>query len=266
MLAPFFLGVTQPFNNVRVEYDAVYGTETPNRSEYLWAAPPKGPAIPEEEVDYIDLRLVSELAPGDSFSITTEIPLRSIDPEINPNTTGFGDMSVTTKLKILDGRYWQFAQTFRTDINTGSPRKGLGTGHVSLEPGILGRYEWNPRLFFHGRLAYWIPIGGDPTFSGPAINYGLGASYVAYETDTFAVIPTFEMIGWSFLDGAKTVPTGEIVDVDGDGTFSFLPGTRFVLGPAGDLGLFEVGVAGGLGFDDDGWYDGIFRTELRWSF
>ena len=84
--------------------------------------------------------------------------------------------------------------------------------------------------------------------------------------DTFAVLPTFEMVGWTFLDGMKTLPNGEVVGVDGDGTFSLLPGTRLVLGPAGDLGLFEVGVAGGLGFDDDGWYDGIFRTELRWSF
>lgn len=266
MLAPFFLGVSQPFNNFRVEYESVWGMETPNRSEYLWPAPPKGPEPPEQEVDYLDLRLVSELAPSKSFSITTAVPLRSLDPEINPNTTGLGDMSVATKLVILDGRYWQFTQLFKTHINTGSPRKGLGTGHVSLEPGILGRYEWNPRLYFHGRLAFWVPVAGDPQFSGPAVNYGLGASYVAYETDTFAVLPTVEMIGWTFLDGMKTLPNGEVVGVDGEGSFSFLPGTRFVLGPQGDLGLFEVGVAGGLGFDDDGWYDGIFRTELRWSY
>lgn len=266
MLAPFFLGTTQPFNNVRLQFDSVWGVETPNRSEYYWAAPPKGPELPERELDYFDLRLVSELAPSKSFSITTAVPMRSLDPEINPNTTGLGDMSVATKLVLLDGRYWQFTQLFKTHINTGSPRKGLGTGHVSLEPGILGRYEWNPRLFFHGRLSFWIPIGGDRHFSGPAVNYGLGASYVAYETDTFAVLPTVEMMGWSFLDGMKTLPNGEIVDVDDDGSVAFLPGTRFVLGPAGDLGLFEVGLAGGFAVGNDGWYDSIFRTELRWSY
>jgi hypothetical protein len=266
MLAPFFLDVTQPFTNVRVEFESVYGVETPNRSEFLWAAPSKGPKIPEQNLDYLDLRFVSELAPSKSFSITTSLPVRSVDPTINPDTTGFGDMSVATKLVLLDGRYWQFTQWTRTDINTGSARKGLGNGHVTIEPGILGRYEWNPRLYFHGRLAFWVPLGGDPQFSGPALNYGVGASYVAYETDTFAAIPTLELIGWTFLDGQKTLPNGAVVDVDGEGAFSVLPGTRFVLGPAGDLGLFEVGVAGGFGFGRDGWYDGIFRTELRWSF
>src|SRR5690606_11424038 len=132
-------------------------------------APPKGPFIPEREVDYFDLRLVTEMATSKAFSITTSLPMRSLDPEINPNTTGFGDMSVTTKTLMVDGRHWQVTQLFTTHINTGSPRKGLGTGHVSLEPGFLGRYKWNDELYLHGRLAFWIPIGGDPAFSGPAV-------------------------------------------------------------------------------------------------
>lgn len=268
MLAPFFLDVTQPFNNVRVQLASTYGFKTPNRSEYLWAAPPNGPEPPEVELDYLDFRIMNELAPGDSFSIQTEIPLRSLDPVVNPNTTGLGDMNVATKLKMVDGQYWQITQLFRTHINTGSPRKGLGTGHVSLEPGVLARYEWNERLYFHGDLRFWIPIAGDPQFSGPAIQYGIGASYLAYDTDTFAVMPTLELIGWNFLDGLKTLPNGAVVPVDGDSTFAILPGVRFVLGPAGDLGLFEAGIAGGAGFDDsrDGWFDSRFLFELRWSY
>lgn len=268
MLAPFFLDVTQPFNNVRVQLASTYGFKTPNRSEFLWAAPPQGPEPPESNLDYLDFRIMNELAPGDSFSIQTEIPLRSLDPEVNPNTTGLGDMNVATKLKMVDGRYWQITQLFRTHINTGSPRKGLGTGHVSLEPGVLARYEWNERLYFHGDMRFWIPIAADPQFSGPAIRYGVGASYVAYDTDTFAVLPTFEMVGWNFLDGLKTLPNGAVVPVDGDSTFAILPGIRFVLGPTGDLGLFEAGIAGGAGFDDnhDGWFDSKFLLELRWSY
>ena len=266
MLAPFFVELTQPFNHYRAGIDVVSGLQFPDRAEYFWAAPPKGRTTPEREVNYQDLRLKVEMG-GDKFSVATDLPVRLLDPAVNDNTGGFSDMNVTQKAVMVDGDYWQVSQFFRTYFNTGSARKGLGTGHISLEPGVLGRYKWNEQTYLHGELLYWFPLGGaNPIFAGERLRSGVGVSTVLYETDMFAAIPTLELVGWYFYDGAKTLPDGSIVNIDGEGFVNIHPGVRFVLGPRGDLGLFEFGVAGGLGLGEERLYDSILRVELRWSY
>lgn len=266
MLAPFFIEVTQPFNHYRARVDDVAGLQFPSRAEYFWAAPPKGRTKPEQSVDYQDFRLQIETG-NDQFSLATDLPIRLLDPVVNDNTGGFSDMTLTQKAIIVNGDYWQISQLFRTYFNTGSARKGLGTGHISLEPGVLGRYKWNEQTYLHGELLYWIPVGGaDPVFAGERLQSGIGISTVLYETDMFAAIPTFELVGWYFFDGAKRYPDGTVANVDGEGFVNLHPGVRFVLGPRGDLGLFEVGVAGGLGIGDARLYDSLLRVDLRWSY
>ena len=266
MLAPFFIEVTQPFNHYRARVDDVAGLQFPSRAEYFWAAPPKGRTKPEQSVDYQDFRLQIETG-NDQFSLATELPIRLLDPVVNDNTGGFSDMTLTQKAVLVNGDYWQISQLFRTYFNTGSARKGLGTGHISLEPGVLGRYKWSEQTYLHGELLYWIPVGGsDPVFAGERLRSGIGISTVLYETDMFAAIPTFELAGWYFFDGAKRYPDGTVANVDGEGFVNLHPGVRFVLGPRGDLGLFEVGVAGGLGIGDARLYDSLLRVDLRWSY
>lgn len=265
MLAPFELDNTQPLNNVSVRWDTFNRMITPDRAEYFWARPGVGPPLPERRLDYQELRFLFETG-GKSLSVLTEVPIRSIDPVVNNNTTGLSNMSIGPKAVIINGKRWQVSHIFRTFLKTGSPAKGWAVDHISLEPAVLVRYEWTKRTFLHGELKFRFPVGGDPDFAGQVLKYGFGVSTILYETDTFAAIPTLEFVGWSILDGQKSLPDGSIAGVDGENFGAVFPGIRFVLGPANDLGLFELGIGGGLSFSDNGLFENALRVDLRFSY
>jgi len=270
MLAPFELDVTQPFNNLRMRVDCAYNLKQPDRAEYYWARPQSlggmGPNLPERSVDYQDVRFQLEMG-GPKFSAATEVPIRVLDPDINPNTAGFADMNLTTKLVMVDGKRWQVTQYFRTYFNTGFAPRGLGTGHISIEPGFLARMKWSDRTYFHGEAKFWIPTPGHPDQAGEVLRFGVGVSHVWFETDSFAAMPTLEFVGWSVLDGMETTyPTGTLVEVDPEGIFNIYPGIRFVRDADSDLGLCEVGISGGASVTTNQWYESLLRVEARFSF
>lgn len=263
--APMVIEITQPQNQYRLRVDAVHNFASPDRAEILFAAPPKGPAV-ERAVDYQDLRFQFE-AGGPAFSAATELPIRILDPELAPNTAGFGDMNVTTKVRLLDGSDWQLTQFFRTYLPTGAFGKGIGAGHTSLEPGMLARYKWSDELFWHGELRFMFPLGGTPGYQGEVLRYGLGWSHLLYENDSFAILDTVEFVGWTVLDGQKfDFERLVAVDIAGDHIFHIYPGLRFVKDSGGDLGVCELGVSGTVGMGSSSWYDGMLRFEMRWIY
>jgi len=259
--APFEMDSSQPSNNTLFRFDAAYGFPFPDRAEYLWAKPGKGPTA-ETEINYQDLRFRTEMG-GESFSAITEISLRSLDPVTIENTTGMGDMNVATKVVMLDGKSWQLTQITRTYLTTGAASKGLGTGHVSLEPGVLATYRWRPTTFIHQELKYWFPLGGDPEHSGQVLRYGLGYSHLLYETDAFAMIHTCEFISFWFLDGAKGDPS---TDIDVERAYQLYPGIRFVADTGGDFGLVEFGCAGTFSMGQQSLFSSFLRLDLRFSY
>ncbi|HEX4150145.1 MAG TPA: transporter, partial [Pirellulales bacterium] len=265
-VAPFGLDVSQPFTNIKLRTDFGYGEQNPDRDEFFWAAPitagGKGPALPEQKVNYQDVNLYMEQALNPSFSVATNIPLRYIDPVNNGNTAGLGDMNVATKLVLLNGRKWQLTQLFRTYIPTGAFDRGLGTGHVSLQPGILGRYQWTPETYFHANLEFWVPIGGDMPYDGTIVSYAFGISHVWYDSDSFAVLPTFELLGSSAMSGSQTSPLGLTQSVDTLTVLNLMPGIRFVRDTCSDCGLFEAGIAFGYAVTNNCWYRSLLRLEM----
>ena len=132
MMAPFELDITQPENNIRLRLDNAYGFEFPDRAEYFWAAvggrgPDGGDVAAFEQVDYQDVRFMFEVG-GPKFSVQTEAPIRFLDGKDDfYNTAGFGDMSVKTKLVMIDGRRWQDTQKFGTYMPTGATGHGTAT-------------------------------------------------------------------------------------------------------------------------------------------
>lgn len=270
MLAPFEIDVSQPFNNLRTRVDCAYNLERPDRAEYFWARPSSltglGPSIPERSVDYQDIRFQLEFG-GPKFSAATDIPIRILDPDLNPNTAGFGDMNLTTKLVLVDGKRWQITQYFRTYFNTGYFPRGLGTGHISIEPGFLARMKWSERTYFHSEIKFWVPTPGHLDHAGEVLKFGAGVSHVWFETDSFAAMPTLELVGWSVLDGLETsYPGGVPVEVDPEGILNIHPGIRFVRDADSDLGLFELGIGGGAAVTTNRWYESLLRIEARFSF
>ena len=263
MFAPFEIDPTQPTNYWLVRYDSGFGLRTPDRAEYFWSKPGKGPAMSRDQINFQDLRFINETG-SDSFSVITEIPVRFIDADSLHSTSGIGDMKVATKLRLINGQKWQVTQILRTYINTGSARKGVGAGHLSLEPGLLARYELSPDTYLHSECKLWVPIAGDPVFSGNVLRSGLGISHVLYETDRFAIIPNLEMVNFTYLTGQKTVGTRS-PRVNGEAAINLMPGARFVFGPKGDLGLFELGVSGLVGLGDE-YVNQMFRVDFKLSY
>jgi len=167
----------------------------------------------------------------------------------------------------MNGSRWQMTQLLRTTFNSGNARKGLGTGHVSMEPGMLFRYKQSDLTYWHSELKMTFPIAGDPVYSGPALKWGIGISHLWYETDTTAYIPTLEFTNIWILDGQVTpFPGGVPVDVRGDGIFNLSPGLRIVRDTGGDLGVVELGFNAVLAVGSDGWYDALVRMDLRFVF
>lgn len=269
--ALFEMDSTQPLNNFRIRFDAAYNMQTPDRAEFFWSKlGGRGPALStpvESSIDYQDIRCRFEMG-GDRFSTATEIPLRFLRPSILGNTGGIGDIVLTAKTLLIDGDRIQLSQVLRTELNNGSVASGRGNGNVSLEPGVVGRYEWNDDTMIHSELKIWVPLGGDINHSGEVLRYGVGFAHVLYETNTFAMIPTMEFVSWSVLSGQKTVggTMPETIRVDGDNILNIYPGMRFVRDGGGDLGLFELGFGGGLSVTSNHWYQGLLRLDLRWSF
>lgn len=266
MFAPFEIDITQPFGNFLFRTQAVYGLTKPDRAEQFWARPGVGPALSESNVDYQEFRLRMETG-SNVFSLATDVPIRLLNPEQNGNNGGIGDIELVQKTVIINGSRWQMTQLLRTTFNSGSSRKGLGTGHVAMEPGMLWRYKWSDITFWHSELKMTFPVPGTPGYAGPLLKWGIGVSHVWYETDTTAYIPTLEFTNTWVLDGQYIpFPGGLPVDVKGDGIFNLSPGLRMVHDTGGDLGVLELGLSGNFAVGSNGWYDSLVRLDLRFVF
>jgi hypothetical protein len=287
MHAPFFVDTSQPYNNCRIRGDAARNWEFPDRAEYFWSKTPgpKGPRpdLPAEpSVNYQDIAFFIEKG-GERFSIGTNIPIRSVDPEVRSCTTGLADMEVTSKIVLIDGCRFQLTQIFSTHLPTGSFRRGTGNGHVSLEPGIAYRYKLNDDTYFHGDLTYLFPVGADPLFSGQFLNYGIALSHVWIDADTYSLIPTIEIDAWTVLDGRQSLPglanfdpgdpvamppippSATFEEIDSMGIVNVHPGLRWVCDKGGDCGVKTFGISSGICVTEDSWYEEILRIEFRWN-
>jgi hypothetical protein len=204
--APLVLdtALTSPYMGFRIRSDR--GMNAPDRLEYLWGKAGSGPA-PESRVDLIDTIYRTELG-NEKAGFISEMRMRSLDPTINANTVGFGDMLVGGKLLVYESTCTKVSTIFLTHLNTGPERKGLGRGHVALEPGVLAMRKWNDRTYLFGEWKYHVPLGATPGFSGDIFKTGWGIATIWHDTDCYAMIPTFEIQTHSFLFGGRTLPDG----------------------------------------------------------
>ncbi len=268
MFAPFEIETSQPANNVRLKMMSALGLHSPDRGSYIWAPiGSKGPPHPESNVNYQNFDAIYE-AGGKRFSMVTDVPMRSLHPEYNSSGSGIGNISLAPKTVLIDGSDWQVTHVFRTYLPTGPVQRGTSNGLVSLEPGLLVHYRWSPQTYVHGQAKYWIPMSAGPG-AGNVFNYGVGVSHVLHETDSFAIIPVFEAVGWEVAGGTVTLPSAlptPVIQASASTSFvNIQPGVRFVIGPKGDLGLFEFGVSGGFATNATGWYKEQLTLEMRWS-
>jgi hypothetical protein len=215
-------------------------------------------------VDYQDVWTYAEVPWSDCLSGFVDVPVRFLDPVINPNAQGIGDINAGLKYALVHCPDLVATTQLRLYVPTGDAGDGLGTHHVSLEPAFLVYRQLSERLCFEGELRYWIPIDGTE-FAGDVIRYGTGLGYWLTLGDACQITPVVEVVGWTVLDGMTSVSRGPGTFVteaaDGDTIVNVKAGVRTGIGPTTDL---YVGY--GQPLTGDQWYENTLRFELRWTY
>jgi hypothetical protein len=269
--APFEIDHAKPGNYFTLRADAFANWRRPDRIEYLWARsggvnvsgiPGLGPDQIEESIDLQVIHFHMETG-GDKISAIVDLPIRSLDPELNANTTGLGDMYTGAKAVVFSEGRSTVSTLFLVHIPTGLASRGLGNGHVSMEPGLLFNYQASCTTYFHGEVKYWFPIAGNIDWAGQYLRYGIGVGHLLYErpNSDFAITATLEAVGWSILDGRESVPGPSFADLDPEAFVTIYPGVRILMGEK-----LEVGISSGFSITSQRWYDSMFRLDIRQYF
>jgi hypothetical protein len=256
-----------PGNLFRLRFDAAYSDRRPNRADFFYApGPPFGPGLPlpERSIDYQDLTAYVEAAWTDRFATFVELPVRFLDPDLNANTAGFADLNAGFKGVLFQSDDSVLTFQLRTYAPSGNAGRGLGTGHVSLEPSLLAYSSLTDRLHLEGEFRYWVPITNND-FAGDVLRYGVGLGYDLFYHEGRRVTPVAEFVGWTVLGGKESVvpPAGPAVvkDAAGDTIVNAKLGVRAGLGSHVD---FYAGY--GRPLTGSRWYENTFRLELRLTY
>jgi hypothetical protein len=266
------LGVTQtnvgiidpavPLTMMRLRFDDAMHDPRPTRAEFVQAKPGflggRGQALAETNLVYQDVAAYGEYAWFPFFSTFVEAPYRWLNPDINSNARGYGDMSYGFKLSTWSAESLLATMQFRLYNPTAG--NGLGTGHWTAEPALLGAYRITDSWLLEGECRYWIPINGSD-FAGNVLRYGLGVSY-GQRSDGFWYIPVLEGVGWTCTSGQELVassPTSYLVQsASGQTIANGYLGVRLGFGPHldGYLGY-------GRCFTGNTWQRDFVRAEVR---
>ena len=266
----FFQDSARPVTQMRLRWDTGWDMLTPDRAEYFWARE-KGPLGPNAVARFLNYRELTMYTEGaiDKIGVFVEQTYREVGLHASPisptpDTTfsGFGDLNIGTKTLLLDCDLMQFAFQFKTFIPVGSAGKGLGTGHVSLEPAFLMTLHLAPDTYLQMEAAYWIPVGGDSLYQGNVFHSHIAVNQVLWRLCRDVVlVGTMEFNEWSIINGNFTDPgTGNPVRAR-DTIFSLGPGARFVICDRIDLGAGTAFAVTG-----DRWAEELVRAEFRWRF
>jgi hypothetical protein len=262
-----FIASAIPFTHVRVRVDSAWNYRRPSRAEFFWPKsgiiPSPGPPLPEINLDYQQLSTYVEYAFANQFSIFMDQKLRWVDPDVNENEGGIGDMQLGLKWAAINYSGFTGTLLFQAYLPTANDR-ALGTRHVTLEPGVLFNYPFLDLLLLEGELRFWLPVGGTD-FAGNIVNYGLGLTYGQRSPGQIWLTPVAEVVGWTVLDGKELVvhPGGalEINNAEGQTIVNMNLGVRLGLGDTGD---FYTGYSRAL--TGRTWYQDMFRFEFRMYF
>ncbi|HZU35535.1 MAG TPA: transporter [Gemmataceae bacterium] len=273
--AAYFVDAPRPVTQMKFRYDHVWHYPFPDKAELLWPRADgmgkyvknSAMALPDERsVSYRDFYLINETA-IDRFGMSIAVPYRQMSTEteaIFPGASGLGDLIIGTKSLLIDCELLQFSFAFNTFVPTGNFTKGLGTGHVSLEPALLLALKVTPTLYLQSELAYRFPLGGDNQYQGPAFHYHMSLNQLLWNCGCdLKLIGTAELSGWEITGGAYTDPaTGTPLSAKSVGdVLSLGPGLRFVVCDKLDFGAAMMFAVTHQSMGDE-----YLRVELRWRF
>ena len=260
-------------NQVRFRFDAAYDNPTPDWAEFFY---PRcgclpggdGPVLPEISVDFQDFSVYAEHIFKPNLSGFIEVPVRLLNPEVNPNRRGVSDISAGVRVALYDDQIQYLTFQFRTWIPTGDDRDGLGTGNVTLEPGLLYFRQLAPGTNLEAELRDFIPTGVDGDWVGNVLRYGVGLSHRLVEGENFRISPVVEAVAWSVLDGRVLDPIAVAGEELQSTVVNLKVGARFGFGQQAypNAGSRSLYVGYGRSLTGQRWYEDIFRAEFRVSY
>jgi len=257
--AGLFLDQARPTTMTRLRWDAGRNVTRPDRSDFFLGSGAFPGGRPPRRVDYNELHLYQEIA-IDKFGLFFDLPYRSLDSDTRGGGGGIGDLSFGFKTMFVDSELLTLTFQFRTQVPTGNPVTGVGTGSVSLEPSLLTTMKLYTDTYMQSQTAYWFAVGngkGSIFISRNSLNTVLFRP----APDT-AFIGSFETGLYSLTSGTFRDPnTGAAVGRNGDTYFTLGPGFRLAISDKIDLGF-------GMQFavTSDHFAEQLYRTELRWRF
>src|SRR5579884_1537897 len=196
-----------PGNVFRLRFDAADDNREPTRAEFFYAqGAPRGPGLPEPEprVNFQELSTYLEGLVSDRLSAFINLPVRFLEPERNPDHSGFSDLDAGFKYAFWEDANQVGTFQFRTYAPTGDAALGLGTRHVSLEPSLLWYDRLSERWGLESEFRVWVPIGGTD-FAGDIVRYGTGVHYDLCHARNCTFTPVLELVGWTVLNGKESV-------------------------------------------------------------
>lgn len=252
-----------PISQIRLRVDSAYDDNRPERAEFFYMK--GGLPAPETRVNFQEIRSYLEYAVTPRLSGFMEVPVRFLNPEINANQWGLSDIDFGAKYAVRYCDSQIVTTQLRVYTPTGNGTKGLGTGHATIEPGILAYQRVTDRLNLEGEFKAWIPVGGSD-FAGNVLRAGIGTSYQVYQNRWMRVLPVAEFVGWTVLNGKDTAFPEVTENAAGQTIVNAKFGVRTMLGqPVGNGILSRADVYAGYGraLTGDVWYKDIMRFELR---
>jgi hypothetical protein len=252
-----------PYNQFRLRFEASYDYPFPDRGEFFYSHSRMKPGESAElKADAQELAAYGEITLDPRFSVFAEVPLRAINPTLDPNATGLGDASAGFKYAFFSDEDYTATFQLRGYAPSGNKMLHLGSGHASVEPALLGYARLTDEgLVGEGELRLFVPIGGDRHYDSYVVRYGVGFSHPVWERPGLVVVPVAEFVGWTFLDGHKAVNlpdgVGTIVGAGGDTIVNVKLGVRLRT----DYGDLYVGY--GHAVSGTPFYKDIVRVEYR---
>ena len=115
------------------------------------------------DTDEQEFELHFEWALTKRLGLAIEAPLISLDPVVEDNTTGFGDIAVAGRVLLVDRHRFFLSANIEVETPTGDEDRGLGRGEAALAPTVLWWLDLGCWTVFQGQFGPEIGLESGET-------------------------------------------------------------------------------------------------------
>ena len=273
--ASFHASAARPVTQTRLRGDFGYNMAFPDKGEIFWAAlkgggvalPGKGPNIRNaalnRAIDYSEGSLYTEAAAG-GFGFFTSLPYRSVaGGSAYDAGSGLADIVLGTKSMMLDTELLLLTFQFTTFLPSGDSGKGLGTGHVSLEPALVSALYLCPGSYLQTEFGFRFPIGGQAGSQASVFHYSASLNRELWKCgSSWELVGTLGLDGYQIENGGYTTDAGATGRATSVGSILYAtPGLRLGFCDKADFGFGPA-----FAVTRDRFAQQLLRFEARFRF